>query len=144
MEEHRELCRRQHSILAAYAMHVCWVRSIRVIYVSRESLEKYLCLDRFRWERKWWIEQDIKPYFAKTLEDDINKLGKDGFDGMWWLADDVALDWKTRYEIRDDKSNWLFEDRKKTLNETEIIAFLTSVAIGFYPKVELKPSSVSN
>lgn len=141
MNEYRELCRRQHSILAAYAMHACWVKNIRIIYVSRESLEKYLGLDRFRLERKIWIDQDIKPYFAKTIEDDIGGLSKEIFGGMWWIADDVKLEWQVYDEIRDDVRNWLFENQEKTLNESEIITFLTSVAIGFYPKIKLLPSS---
>ena len=137
ISNHRELCKRQHSILAAFAMHVCWKRGLNYIYVHRETLESFLGITKFKAERLSWIKEDIVPYFPFSQE--FVELGRNDnsekFTGAVWCQTETAVLPK-HFSIKDV----LFWNTEPVPSENELVHFLTKVAMGLYPKDGLAPS----
>jgi hypothetical protein len=60
---HREFCRRQHRVLAAYlSLHV-WRAGADFVVIDRRFLERWLYLKRFKKAREEWFLSDVKPWF---------------------------------------------------------------------------------
>ena len=59
----REGARRQHRVIALYAVIQCWVRKLDAIVIERHDLERLIGLERFRLKRWTWLQKDMEPYF---------------------------------------------------------------------------------
>lgn len=59
----REGARRQHRVVALYAVLQCWVKRLDGIIIDRAHLERLLGLKRFKDTRMEWIKEDFLEYF---------------------------------------------------------------------------------
>lgn len=62
-DAHRECCKRQHRILGNYLAVQAWVRGLDCVVLTRQDLETFLDLKRFKWSRLYWLQKDLRPWF---------------------------------------------------------------------------------
>lgn len=59
----REGARRQHRVVALYAVLQCWTRRLDGLVIDRNHLERLLGLKRFKDTRMEWLRADFREYF---------------------------------------------------------------------------------
>lgn len=59
----REGARRQHRVVALFAVVQCWLRGIEGVAFQRRQLERLLGLVRFKETRVQWMQADFKEFF---------------------------------------------------------------------------------
>ena len=59
----REGARRQHRVIALFAVLQCWTRKLDGIVFTRPDLERLLGLERFKGKRITWIKADFEEFF---------------------------------------------------------------------------------
>ena len=59
----REGARRQHRVVALYAVLQCWCRQLDGLVIDRLHLERLLGLKRFKDTRMEWLRKDFMEYF---------------------------------------------------------------------------------
>jgi hypothetical protein len=59
----REGGKRQHRVVALFAVLQCWTRNLDGIVFDRPHLERLLGLERFNRERIDWIKEDLEEFF---------------------------------------------------------------------------------
>lgn len=59
----REGARRQHRVVALYAVLQCWSRGLDGLVIDRAQLERLLGLKRFKDTRMEWLREDFREYF---------------------------------------------------------------------------------
>jgi hypothetical protein len=60
---HRELCKRQHRVIAAYLVMRAWKAGADYVVIERRALEQWLDLERFKQVRLDWFISDVGPWF---------------------------------------------------------------------------------
>jgi hypothetical protein len=59
----REGARRQHRVVALFALVQCWLRNLDGVVFERRHLERLLGLERFKGTRITWLQADLKELF---------------------------------------------------------------------------------
>jgi hypothetical protein len=59
----REGARRQHRVVALFAVIQCWLRGLDGLAFERRQLERLLGLVRFKGTRVEWLREDFKEFF---------------------------------------------------------------------------------
>jgi hypothetical protein len=62
-DHYREFCRRQHRSLAAFLALKCWTEGADFVVITRDFLQSYLDLERFKSQRKDWLKADFEHLF---------------------------------------------------------------------------------
>lgn len=63
VDSYRELARRQHRMLAAYAAFKAWQLGVECVRVNSENLKQFLGNKRFSEDRIIWLKNDVAPWF---------------------------------------------------------------------------------
>lgn len=63
----REGARRQHRVVALFAVVQCWLRNLDGVVLERRHLERLLGLERFKGTRVTWLQADLKELFPHQL-----------------------------------------------------------------------------
>jgi hypothetical protein len=156
-EPHRELCRRQHRLLGHYLALYAWVKNLDCVALSRQHLQSFLGIERFKTSRLEWLKEDIKPWFSFTTDfwrgGGLNPtfasifLSRISLDGVL-PAGAMTTEQRIAKIATCALRAGLFQLKKRAKAkgpfpaEGEIIAFLAKVSVGIEPPTlidNLKP-----